>query len=308
VTADPASARETIGMVGLGAMGSAMAANLLRAGFAVVGHDPVPARLRQLADAGGTPVASNPEVADQADRVITSLPSVAAFERVTGDLAAAGRQGLIVVETSTLPLAVKEQARERLAEAGITLLDCPLSGTSAQARHKDVVVYASGDEAAVRACAATFAGFARSHHHLGPFGAGSKAKYIANLLVAIHNVAAAEALTLSRKAGLDPRQVLDVIADGAGTSRMFEVRGPKMVDGDFEPGIKVSVFAKDLAIITAFAAALDCPVPVFAAAAQVHAAAGGQGFDDLDTASVSLVLERLAGVARADGTAPDLQV
>src|SRR5207249_10107755 len=136
----------------------------------------------------------------------------------------------------------------------ITLLDCPLSGTGAQARVKDLAVYASGQRSAYRRCIPVFEGFARTHFFLGRFGAGSKMKFLANLLVAIHNVSAAEALVLGMKAGLDPALMLKVIADGAGSSRMLQVRGPMMVKGDYsEATMKNEVWQKDMTIIGDFA-------------------------------------------------------
>ena len=139
----------------------------------------------------------------------------------------------MVLETSTLPIEVKEDARQVLAAHGISLLDCPLSGTGEQARRGDVVAYLSGDEAAKAQAAPVAAAMTRGVHDLGPFGNGSKMKFIANLLVAVHNVAAAEALLLAGRAGLDLATVLEAVGDGAGTSRMFEVRGPLMAAGEY---------------------------------------------------------------------------
>jgi 3-hydroxyisobutyrate dehydrogenase-like beta-hydroxyacid dehydrogenase len=142
-------------------------------------------------------------------------------------------------------------------------------------------------------------GFARSHHYLGEFGNGSKMKYVANLLVAIHNVAAAEAFVLGMKAGLAPEAIYEVIGSGGGTSRMFEVRGPMMVEGSYHRAtMKVDVWQKDLQIITDFARELGCPVPLFAAAAQLYAAALAQGRAKEDTAAVCAVLESMAGLER----------
>jgi putative dehydrogenase len=144
-----------------------------------------------------------------------------------------------------------------------------------------------------------FEGFARSHYYLGEFGMGSRMKFVANLLVAIHNVSAAEAFVLGAKAGLDRETILKVIADGAGTSRMFEVRGPMMVAGDYdEATMKVDVFQKDMKIITAFAAELQCPTPLLSAAAQIYTSALAGGRAKQDTASVCAVLEEMAGVTR----------
>jgi len=293
-----------VGVAGLGIMGSAMAANLVKAGFAVTGYDPVPAQRAALKKAGGTPVASAGAAARGAQVLITSLPSAAALAAVAAELAEETNKhdttGLIVVETSTLPIAVKEAARKVLAKAGITLLDCPLSGTGAQARVKDLSVYASGPAAAVKLVTPVFEGFGRSHYHVGPFGAGSKMKFIANLLVSIHNVSAAEAFVLGKKAGLDPAMVYKVIGDGAGSSRMFQVRGPMMVSGDYsEATMKVKTWQKDIQIITEFLREVDCPAPLFMAASPFYNAAMAMGLADADTAAVCEVLELWAKPAGA---------
>ena len=291
--------KRTIGIAGLGIMGSAIGANLARAGFGVAGYDPVPRARRSLARTGGRAARSNGELARRCDVIITSLPSAAALDRVAAELAGAARRGLLVVETSTLPIDDKERARRVLAAAGATLLDCPLSGTGAQARTRDLAVYASGPRAAVRRCAAVFDGFARVNYYVGAFGAGSKMKFVANLLVAIHNVSAAEALVLGKKAGLDPALVYKVVGDGAGSSRMFQVRGPMMVAGDYRDAtMKVEVWQKDMAIIADFARSLGCPTPLLLASAPLYTAAIAAGRGKQDTAAVCAVLETMAGVKR----------
>jgi len=279
--------KNNVGVIGLGIMGSAMSANLVKAGFEVLGFDPVAARRAAFKRAGGRPARSGRDVAARSPVIITSLPSADALASVSADIAAARRRGQIVIETSTLPLDVKEAARKHLAAAGVTLLDCPLSGTGAQARVKDLVVFASGDRAAYKKCVPVFEGFARMHFHIGPFGDGSKMKFIANHLVAIHNVAAAEAMVLGIKAGLDPALVLKVVSSGAGSSRMLEVRGPMMVKGDYSDAtMKVSVWQKDMKIIGEYARAIDCPTPLFLASAPFYTAAMAMGRADEDTASV----------------------
>jgi len=179
------------------------------------------------------------------------------------------------------------------------LLDCPLSGTGAQARAKDLIVYASGERSAYERVAPVMEGFARTHYYIGAFGDGSKMKFVANLLVAIHNVAAAEAMVLGMKAGLDPALVLKVVADGAGGSRMLQVRGPMMVKGDYsEATMKVEIWQKDMTIIGDFVRELDCPAPLFAASAPIYNAAMATGRAKEDTGSVCAVLEEMAGSPR----------
>jgi 3-hydroxyisobutyrate dehydrogenase-like beta-hydroxyacid dehydrogenase len=283
-----------VGVVGLGIMGSAMSANLMRAGFRTYGYDPVPAQRKALARSGGIACGSVAEVTRQAPIVISSLPSAKALQ----DVCAAASGKTIVVETSTLPIEDKLQARVALKRKGITLLDCPLSGTGAQARNKDLSVYASGERAAYRKCIPVFEGFARSHHFLGEFGNGSRMKFVANLLVAIHNVAAAEAFVLGMKAGLSPETILKVVAGGAGGSRMFQVRGPQMVAGKYPAQIKVEVFQKDMKIIGEFATRVGAATPLFSATVPIYNSAMAQGYGGQDTAVVCEVLEKLSNVKR----------
>jgi 3-hydroxyisobutyrate dehydrogenase-like beta-hydroxyacid dehydrogenase len=288
--------KQAIGVIGLGIMGSAMATNLAKAGFRVHGYDIVPARRAALKKAGGVPETSIAKVARAAEVLITSLPSVAALHDVAGDLNAKGR---VVMETSTLPIDEKERARETLAKKGIVLLDCPLSGTGAQARAKDLVVYASGERKAFARAQPFMPGFSRAHHYLGAFGNGSKMKFVANLMVAIHNVSAAEAFALGMKAGLAPATIYKVQAESAGTSRMFQIRGPMMVAGKYdEATMKNELWLKDMKIIGEFATKLGVATPLFNASAAIYNAAMAQGYAKQDTAAVCAVLEAMARIKR----------
>ncbi len=291
-----------VGVIGLGTMGGAMAKHLVAEGFAVFGHDIDEGRCDALAASGGN-IADTPRlVAKRADIVLLSLPSIAAFDEVLDGpdgVAGSGRDGLIVCETSTLPIEVKEAGRARLAEAGMILLDTPLSGTGAQAAVKDLVVFASGDTSAIARCADMFAGFSRAHFDVGAFGNGSRMKFVANLLVAVHNVAAAEAMVLGMKAGLDPQTILKVVGSGAGSSRMFEIRGPMMAADHYEPAsMSIELWQKDMQIIGAFAESVGCATPLFEASGRIYRDALADGLADKDTASVCAVLERLSGHRR----------
>ena len=287
------SKSNTVGVIGLGIMGSAMSANLLKAGFVVQGYDVLPARREDLKKAGGSPVSSLTGV--EAPIVITSLPSAETLHAVAGEMTAK----CIVVETSTLPIDDKIRARDVLSRKSITLLDCPLSGTGAQAKTKDLVVFASGDKSGFERAKALFPGFSRSHFYLGAFGNGSRMKFVANLLVAIHNVSAAEAFVLGMKAGLPAKTIFEVIENSAGTSRMFQVRGPQMVRGRYDgPGIAVGLFQKDMRIIGEFAARIGAPTSLFNASAAIYNAAMAQGHAGDDTAAVCAVLESMAKLRR----------
>jgi 3-hydroxyisobutyrate dehydrogenase-like beta-hydroxyacid dehydrogenase len=290
-----------VGVIGLGIMGGAFAGHLAAAGVPTLGFDVLEDKLEELAAQGGQSRSSARAVAAEADTVITSLPSVKALEAALfgkDGLIAGAHPGLVVAETSTLPLDIKEKARASLADAGIGMLDAPVSGTGPQARAKDILVLASGERADFERVRGALAHFARSVRYVGEFGAGSKVKYVANLLVAVHTLAAAEAMVLGEKAGLDRALLLDVLTDGAGTSRMLEVRGPSMVvDSYAAPMIKVDTFQKDLDIIAAFARHMGCPVPLFDASLPIFTSAGAQGMGGYDTAAVVAVLRRMAGLA-----------
>jgi len=299
----------SVGVIGLGIMGSAIAANLQRAGFRVAGVD-VDAGARERMRAAIDWVGESAQgLVSRARLLVSSLPSSAALIRVCESLAREAGSGsaargegagrIVLAETSTLPIADKLRAREILAGAGIGMVDAPLSGTGAQARTRDLAVYASGDPSEVEALAAVFDGFARVRYDVGEFGNGMRMKLVANLLVAIHNVSSAEALVFASRLGLDPAKVVEVVGDGAGSSRMLQVRGPMMAErGWAEATMKVDVWGKDMAIIGAALAELAVPAPLFSACIPIYHAALAQGHGLHDTACVYAVLERLAGEGR----------
>jgi len=293
------SGKPTVGVIGLGIMGGAISANLVKRGFAVRGFDVDAAAAGRLKTNGGTPVAAPAETASGAAVLLTSLPSVKALEATVKALLKRPAKGLVVCELSTFPIADKEKARQALAKGGMTLLDCPLSGTGSQAATGDLVVYASGDKAGFERAAAVFPGFSRANFYLGAFGNGSKMKYVANLLVAIHNVATAEAMVLGMKAGLDAEDIVKVISTGAGNSRVFELRAPLMAKNSYKPAtMKNEVWGKDLKIINAFAKALKVDTPLFGRLAALHREVMKQGLGDSDTAAICAVLEKRSKLKR----------
>jgi L-threonate 2-dehydrogenase len=276
-----------VGIVGLGIMGSAIARHVLDGGHTLVGHDIRAEGVEELRRVGGTPLDSAREVAEAADVVITSLPSSAAALDVCAALAAGARKGLVVVETSTLPHEVKDRCRELVGDAGADLLDCPLSGTGAQAQVRDVVVFGSGDEAAFERARPVLESFSRSVRYVGPFGSGSTMKLVANLLVAVHNAATAEAFALGEAAGLDPQQIYDTIRDGAGNSVIFEKRGQLMVDRAYlPPTAKISMFVKDTGLIHDFADPLGLDLPMLEATRPLYDRAVRRGLGDADAAAL----------------------
>jgi 3-hydroxyisobutyrate dehydrogenase-like beta-hydroxyacid dehydrogenase len=288
-----------IGIIGLGIMGGAFARNLKGSGWSVVGYD-IEAQRNAEAKAAGVEIAHSAEaVAETAGDIILSLPTPRAVLDTAEMIARASASNRTVIEASTLSLADKLAFKEIVEKAGHIALDCPMSGTGAQAAVKDLVVYASGDSAAIARLEPAFLGFARKVYDLGPYGNGSRMKFVANHLVAIHNVAAAEAMVLAMKAGLDPQQTVEVIASGAGTSRVFELRAPMMAANTYLPAtMRSTTWKKDLTVIGDFASALGCPTPLFGLATALHAATLAMGHGEEDSAAVCAALERMAGVVR----------
>jgi L-threonate 2-dehydrogenase len=288
--------KDGIGFIGLGIMGSAMSGNLMKAGFHAIGYDPSAPARRKFAKSGGVPCASTTDVAAQVDVIIFSLPSASALMEASKAAIAGGKKGLVIVETSTLDIQDKLAARDLLAAHGITLLDCPLSGTGAQARRKDLTIYSSGPAPAVKHLKRVFEGFSKANYYLGDFGNGMKMKLMANLLVAIHNVSTAEVLIFGQRFGIAPDLAVKVLSDGAGGSRMLDVRGPMMAKQRWdEATMKVSVWQKDMKLIAAALAATETPAPLFSATLPIYNAAMGAGHADHDTAAVFDVLSRMCG-------------
>ena len=284
---------KTVGIVGLGIMGGAIASNLVERGWHVAGFDTDAAKRSELAAAGVAIVESVAQVVHNAPIVMTSLPTPAAVESVAKQIADSGEGPRIVVELSTLTLADKLRFEAILKKAGHIALDCPLSGTGAQAKMRDLIVYASGDSAAIARCNLLFADFSKQSADLGVYGNGSRMKFVANHLVAIHNVATAEAMILAERAGLDPKRVVELVGPGAGGSRMFQMRAPMMVEGKYEPAtMKISTWKKDMAIIAEFAGDVGVETPLFTLTQPVYTQAMTMGLGDQDTASVFEVLKK----------------
>jgi L-threonate 2-dehydrogenase len=297
-----AKKKGVVGIVGLGIMGGAFAQNLHAAGWRVVGYDVAPARRRALARAGIEIADDAGDVAAAAPTIITSLPKAQALTATVDTIVKAHLPRRVVIEASTFKLEDKDAAAVALRKAGHVLLDCPVSGTGVQAKTKDLVIYASGGSAEIKKLKPLFADFTRAVHDLGAFGNGSRMKYVANLLVAIHNVASAEALVLGMKAGLPPQLIYDQIRIGAGNSRVFELRAPMMVKGRYDaPTMKVSIWQKDMDVIGSFAQALGVPTPLFSATLPIYAAALSSGHGEEDTAATCAVLEAMAGLKRRTG-------
>ena len=292
-------AKGTVGIIGLGIMGGAFAQSLVREGWRVIGYDIDAARRRAMARLGVVIAADGADVTRKARTIITSLPSPRALALTAETIAKAHVPSRVIVEMSTFTIEDKARAEAVLRKAGHVLLDCPVSGTGAQAKVKDLVVYASGGAAEIKRLRPMFAAFTRAVHDIGVFGNGSRMKYVANLLVAINNVASAEAMVLGMKAGLPPQLIFDLIKTGAGNSRVFELRAPMMVKNDYHDAtMKISVWQKDMDVIGSYAKRIRVPTPMFDASKAIYNKALKSGRAAEDTAAVCAVLEAMAGLKR----------
>jgi 3-hydroxyisobutyrate dehydrogenase-like beta-hydroxyacid dehydrogenase len=289
----------TVGVIGLGIMGGAFAKNLVAAGWRVIGYDISAAKRRQAKRAGVELVNDAAEVAAEAPIILTSLPKPQALMDTVQRVAAAKLKGKVVAEMSTFTISDKEKAERVLRKAGHIMIDCPVSGTGSQAKNRDLVFYASGDAKTIARLRPVLMGFGRNVFNVGQFGNGSRMKYVANLLVAINNVASAEAMVLGMKAGLDPRMIVDLVTAGAGNSRVFELRAPMMAKGRYDDvTMKISVWDKDMQVIGDYARKIRVPTPIFNATKGIYVKAMKSGLGSRDTAAVCAVLEKMAKVKR----------
>lgn len=285
-----------VGVIGLGIMGSAYARHLLAAGIQVCAFDTDGTRLQQWLDDGGRSAASAASIVDASDFVLLSLSSIAAFKAVMLDAeapAGRARPGQLFIETGTLPPGLKQAARDALGLRGAAMIDAPVTGTRVHAERRELVVYASGNLSDVERARPVMDAFARDVRYVGEFGAGMKLKLVTNLLVAIHNVATAEALALAARAGLDLSAAYDLINSGPARSDVFGFRGPMMVADDYRNAtMRLDVFDKDLEIIGEFSRLLGAETPLFHASTALYKAALKNGDPAEDVAAV---FRQLAG-------------
>lgn len=289
----------SIGFIGLGVLGNAIARLIAESGARLVGHDISDAACA-AAVADGVPLAADlAELAAQSDIVFTCMPNGAALHAVCAELARVERPGQLVVDLTTASIADKETARDILADAGRRVLDCPVSGNRIMALEKKLTAFCSGEREDYETVRDTLLTFCRKEHYVGAFGNGSKTKFCGNILNLIHNIAAAEAMVLAIKSGLDPKVFHEVISGSGSSSAMFEVRGKLMAENDYaREGMNFSVPLKDSRIIADHAASVGMPIPLYQAGVQFYHAAVAQGLAHLDAAAVCRVMERNANCER----------
>ncbi len=290
---------KTVGMIGLGLMGTAMSRNLLAAGYAVAGYDVLPERMASLVADGGWAAGSPAEVAEQAIALITALPNADILEAALvgpRGVAEDARSGLVVLEMSTVAPETSRSLARRLSDLGIAVLDAPVSGTSTMVAHRDCIIMVGGERSVFDRCRPILDTLSRRAFYIGPSGAGSQLKLVTNLIMGVNTLATAEGLALGMKAGLDPRLMLQVLRESAAASRMLDVRGPLMVDRQYEAQMKIELFLKDIALILENGYELKMPLPLAAAMQQMFTAAYNDGRGLQEMAAVIEAYRRLGGV------------
>ena len=298
------SDRDRIGFIGLGIMGKPMAARLVRAGFPVVVHNRSPEAAEELAAEGAEPAGSPREVAERSDVVVTMLPDSPDVEAVVlgeDGVIAGVREGMLVVDMSTIAPATARQVHAALAERGVEAVDAPVSGGEPAAVDGQLSIMAGGSDAAVKRAEPIFAELGKATTHIGSPGAGQVAKAANQVVVALTIQAVAEALTLAAKAGVDPARVREALLGGFAQSKILEAHGERMLEGRFDPGFRIELHRKDLAIALQTAREDGVALPATAHVAEMFNALIAQGSGARDHSALVTLYRRLS----ASGDLPE---
>jgi len=282
--------KKPLGSIGLGNIGEPMALNLIQSDYSVIGFDVV--EKPAFVAAGGVQAKTAAEVIEKTDVLVQSLPTVQALETTVDGLIEFGRNGQIIIEISSYPLKNKRAQASRLAEHGITMLDCEISGLPFMVADRTATIFQSGDQATIESVQVVFEAMTNKRVNLGKFGAATKMKLLANMMVAIHNSVAGEVLNLARKAGIDPDEAIGALSKSAAGSVTFSNKAPVMVSGEFESGAgpfrhmfsylrRVSALAKDVGAST----------PLLDTVHRYYETAEAEGRADQDIAAIIEILE-----------------
>jgi 3-hydroxyisobutyrate dehydrogenase-like beta-hydroxyacid dehydrogenase len=284
-----------IGLIGIGLVGSAMAECLIADRFNVIGFDIDPAKCEQLKRLGGAAVDNPAQVAEQTDRIILSLPNSDAVLQVVegpvGILEAKKAPNYIIDTTTGQPDKTAELAK-RLAKREVYFLDAPFSGSSRQVKDKEVVFMVGGERAAYENCMDIFQLLGAKVFYLGASGSGSKAKLAGNLILGLNRLALAEGLVFAAKLGLEPRAFLELLKVTPAYSAAMDVKGKKMLEGDFTPQARLRQHHKDVSIILKYAENLKQELPLSKVHLEVLERAIAAGDGELDNSAVIREIQR----------------
>ncbi len=258
---ETANRRETLGLIGVGLLGSALAERFLAGGWDVAGYDRDSARRSRLREIGGWPVSSAAEAVRRSSRLVLCLPTSRVSAEVLDAVRPLLRPGLIVVDTTTGDPEEMAAIGESLGRAGVRYLDATVGGSSKQVRAGEAIVLVGGDPSAYHACTNLFASFARKAFHVGPCGYGAKMKLVSNLVLGLNRAALAEGLAFAAACGLDPATTLEILKEGPAYSKAMDIKGRKMLTGDFTPEARLAQHLKDVRLILASGARCGARLP-----------------------------------------------
>jgi 2-hydroxy-3-oxopropionate reductase len=284
-------------------MGKSIARNILKAGFPVVVHNRSRAAVDELTAEGATPASSPAEVAQQVDIIFTNLPDSPDVEKVAlgeNGILAGAHEGLIFVDNSTIKPASARMIAEKLKEKGILALDAPVSGGDIGAKNGTLTIMAGGEADALEKVMPVFQAMGKSVTHVGEAGAGQVAKAANQIMVAAQMVAMGELLVFAKKAGVDPRKVVEAIKGGAAQCWSLDVKPPRLFDGNRSPGFKAHMQLKDMGIVLETAKEYDIPISSTEENTKFFRQMIEQGMGELDNSAVVGIIEKLAGVGILD--------
>jgi len=288
-----------VGYIGLGLMGKSIARNILKAGFPVLVHNRSRAAVDELVAEGATAANSPKEVAEQMDVIFTNLPDTPDVEKVVmgeNGIIEGAHDGLIYVDNSTIKPAAARRIAEKLSEKNVFALDAPVSGGDIGARNATLTVMVGGEASALEKAMPVFQAMGKTITHVGDSGAGQVAKAANQIMVAAQMVAMGELLVFSKKAGVDPRKVVEAIKGGAAQCWTLDVKPPRLFDGNRNPGFKAHMQLKDLKIILETAQEYDIPISGTTENTKLFQQMIDLGMGELDNSAVVAVIEQLAGV------------
>lgn len=299
---------QRIGFIGLGIMGKPMAQNLLKAGYPLVVYNRSHPAMEALA-AEGAIVADSPKaVAQQAAIVISCVsdsPDVEAVALGSDGIIEGAKPGSLYIDMSTIAPATARQVYTALKEKGVDALDAPVSGGDIGAQQGTLSIMVGGDEAAFQRSLPILQAMGKKIIHIGEAGAGQVTKACNQIVVALTVQAVAEALTLAKKSGVDVARVRDALIGGFAQSRILEVHGKRILDGDFQPGFKLNLHRKDMSIVLQTGREVGVPLLGSAQVTTLMDALLAQGKGDLDNAALATLYELLAGISSADVAATE---
>jgi len=292
-----------VGYIGLGLMGKSMARNMLRAGFPLVVHNRSRGAVNELAAQGASAANSPAEAASQVDVIFTNLPDTPDVELVVlgkNGIIEGAHQGLVFVDNSTIKPAAARRIAEKLAAKGVLALDAPVSGGDIGARDGTLSIMVGGPAEALEKVMPVFTAMGKTVTHVGEAGAGQVAKAANQIMVAAQMVAMGELLVFSKKAGVDPRKVVEAIKGGAAQCWTLDVKPPRLFAGNRNPGFKARMQLKDLEIVMDSAADYGMPLPSAALDTRLFQEMIGMGMGELDNSAVLGMIEELTGVKILD--------